>query len=79
MRSYRVSRMSKAVVLAITFKRPAKFNLAGYWQKSTAELGRQCGLDRLPEQRRLVCHWHRDGEGRLAGVWEADIGLVPQL
>jgi hypothetical protein len=44
-----------------------------------SELARQCGLDRLPEQRRLVCHWHRDGEGRLAGVWEADIGLVPQL
>lgn len=43
------------------------------------ELARQVGPDRLPAQRRLVCHWDRDGEGRLAGVWEADIGLVPQL
>lgn len=41
MRSYRVSRMSQAVALAMTFKRPAKFNLAAYWNKSTAELGRQ--------------------------------------
>jgi predicted DNA-binding transcriptional regulator YafY len=38
MRSYRISRMSKAVALAMTFKRPAKFNLAAYWKTSTAEL-----------------------------------------
>jgi hypothetical protein len=43
------------------------------------ELARQFGLDQLPARRRLVCYWHRDREGRLAGVWEADIGLVPQL
>jgi predicted DNA-binding transcriptional regulator YafY len=41
MRSYRLSRMSQAVALAMTFKRPAKFNLAAYWKNSTAELGRQ--------------------------------------
>jgi predicted DNA-binding transcriptional regulator YafY len=38
MRSYRVSRMTKAVALAMTFKRPAKFNLAAYWKSSTAAL-----------------------------------------
>ena len=43
------------------------------------ELARPFGLDRLSAQRRLVCYWHRDQEGRLAGIWEADIGLVPQL
>jgi hypothetical protein len=43
------------------------------------ELARQFGLDRLPEQRTLVCYWHRDRKGRLTGVWEADIGLVPRL
>jgi hypothetical protein len=32
--------MSKAVALAMTFKRPAKFNLAAYWKTSTAELSR---------------------------------------
>ena len=41
MRSYRVSRMSKVVALAMQFKRPAKFNLAAYWKSSTTELGRQ--------------------------------------
>ena len=61
-----------------------EFHLAGAGDAvpppvARTELARKFGLDRLPEQRWLVCHWHRDGEGRLAGVWEADIGLVPQL
>lgn len=31
-------------------------------------------LDRLSQdRRRLVCHWHRDGDGRLACVWEPDM------
>jgi predicted DNA-binding transcriptional regulator YafY len=37
MRSYRVSRMAKVVALAMTFKRPAKFDLAAYWKSSTAQ------------------------------------------
>ena len=41
MRSYRISRMAKAVALAMTSKRPAKFNLAAYWKTSTAELTAQ--------------------------------------
>jgi len=38
MRSYRISRMSKVLVLAMPFKRPARFNLAAYWKSSTVEL-----------------------------------------
>ncbi|HEX9200971.1 MAG TPA: YafY family protein [Acidobacteriaceae bacterium] len=41
LRSYRLSRMSDVVALAMTFKRPANFNLAAYWKSSTAELTRQ--------------------------------------
>jgi predicted DNA-binding transcriptional regulator YafY len=41
MRSYRISRMSKVVALAVTFKRPANFDLAAHWNASTAELNRQ--------------------------------------
>jgi len=36
MRTYRVSRMKEAVVLAMPFERPAKFDLGGYWKSSTA-------------------------------------------
>ncbi len=38
MRTFRVSRMSEVMVLATTFKRPARFQLAAHWKKSTAEL-----------------------------------------
>jgi predicted DNA-binding transcriptional regulator YafY len=38
MRTYRVSRMRDAVVLALPFERPAKFDLAAYWKQSTAKL-----------------------------------------
>jgi predicted DNA-binding transcriptional regulator YafY len=38
MRTYRVSRMRAATVLATSFKRPAKFNLGRYWRESTARL-----------------------------------------
>ncbi len=41
MRTYRVSRMSEAVALAIPFKRPGSFNLAAYWKSSTAQFGEQ--------------------------------------
>jgi hypothetical protein len=27
---------------------------------------------------RLVCHWHRDADGRLACHWEGDIALDQQ-
>jgi len=41
MRSYRISRMSQAVALALTFKRPANFDLAAHWNASTRELNQQ--------------------------------------
>lgn len=41
MRTYKVSRMQAVTVLAIGFERPARFNLAGYWKHSTAELEQQ--------------------------------------
>jgi predicted DNA-binding transcriptional regulator YafY len=38
MRTYRLSRMQNAVVLAVTFERPANFDLAAHWKSSTAQL-----------------------------------------
>jgi predicted DNA-binding transcriptional regulator YafY len=38
MRTFRVSRMTGATVLASGFERPAKFDLAAYWARTTAEL-----------------------------------------
>jgi predicted DNA-binding transcriptional regulator YafY len=38
MRTYRVSRMEAVTVLAVAIKRPARFDLAAYWKRSTAEL-----------------------------------------
>jgi hypothetical protein len=36
-------------------------------------------LDRLPAgRRRLVCHWRRDADGRLACIWEPDIAAFRQ-
>jgi predicted DNA-binding transcriptional regulator YafY len=43
MRTYRVSRMKNVTALAGTFKRPARFDLAAYWRRSTAELENQRG------------------------------------
>jgi predicted DNA-binding transcriptional regulator YafY len=41
MRTYRVSRMSAVTPLAISFQRPAKFDLARHWQKSVSDLEAQ--------------------------------------
>jgi predicted DNA-binding transcriptional regulator YafY len=41
MRTYRISRMSNAVILSTLFERPSKFNLAAYWKSSTAKIGQQ--------------------------------------
>jgi predicted DNA-binding transcriptional regulator YafY len=38
MRTYRISRMRDAVVLAVTFERPANFDLAAHWKNATAQL-----------------------------------------
>jgi hypothetical protein len=45
---------------------------------ATSDLVRRFALDRPPTGRRqLVCHWHREADGRLACVWEPDIGAAP--
>jgi len=41
MRTYRISRMQNAVVLAVTFERPATFDLAAHWKSTTAQLQAQ--------------------------------------
>lgn len=41
MRTFRVSRIQDAVVLALPFERPANFDLADYWKRSTAKLAEQ--------------------------------------
>lgn len=41
LRTYRISRMRAATVLAAGCKRPARFDLAVYWKASTAELDRK--------------------------------------
>jgi predicted DNA-binding transcriptional regulator YafY len=38
LRTYRVSRIEGAAVLAVGFERPQDFDLAAYWKRSTAEL-----------------------------------------
>ena len=38
MRTFRISRMREAQVLAMKFERPASFDLAAYWKRSTADL-----------------------------------------
>ena len=60
MRTYRLSRMQNAVVLAVTFERPANFDLAAHWKSSTAQL----------QQKRTQFHatslWHRTQPSRSA-------------
>jgi predicted DNA-binding transcriptional regulator YafY len=41
LRTYRISRMSALTVLAIPCERPAGFDLAAHWKRSTADLERQ--------------------------------------
>ena len=41
MRTYRVSRMRAVTPLAISFERPARFNLAKHWKRSVTELEAQ--------------------------------------
>ena len=46
---------------------------------AATDLERLFALDDLPAVGRpLVCHWHRDADGRLACSWEPDIALIPQ-
>jgi hypothetical protein len=42
------------------------------------DLTARFGLDRPPSDRRLVCRWVREIDGRLACHWEPDIVPIPQ-
>jgi hypothetical protein len=66
---------------AILELRPAA--VPGARQPNAVE-GRESDLVRLfafdnlsVVRRRLVCHWRRDADGRLACFWEPDIASVP--
>lgn len=51
---------------------------AGSFKATPIDLTGLFGLDRLPRDRRLVCHWARESDGRLASHWEPDIVPIPQ-
>jgi predicted DNA-binding transcriptional regulator YafY len=62
MRTFRVSRMRKATVLAVQFERPARFDLVTHWQASTAELDRKRAsyitvLSLTPDASRRIQTW----------------------
>jgi hypothetical protein len=60
-----------AAILAIRPTAPLGIALP---KGGTTDLVRLLALERLPASRqRLVCHWHRDADGRLACRWEPDI------
>ena len=62
MRTYRVSRMERVTMLAVSFKRPARFNLSAWWKHSTTELEGQRGSYRAvlaltPQTERRLRAW----------------------
>jgi predicted DNA-binding transcriptional regulator YafY len=64
MRTFRVSRMRDAVALAVGFKRPARFNLASHWKRSTAafrdqQFGLTVTLALGSEAVRIVKGWYK--------------------
>jgi predicted DNA-binding transcriptional regulator YafY len=64
MRTYRLSRMQNAVVLAVTFERPANFDLAAHWKSSTAQLQQKRGQFRAmlalaPDAAASISRWCR--------------------
>jgi predicted DNA-binding transcriptional regulator YafY len=64
MRTYRLSRMRNAVVLAVPFSRPANFDLAAHWKGATEQLTQQrtqfqAKLKLAPEAAMLIRRWCR--------------------
>lgn len=62
LRTYRVSRIEGAAVLAVGFERPKDFDLAAYWSRSTAELeqkrrGYRATLSVTVEATRRIQEW----------------------
>jgi len=81
MRTFRVSRMANATVLASGFERPARFQLAAYWERTTAELDARRGefavvLAAAPEAaQRIRMHRPaspvaRNGKEKISKSWE---------
>jgi predicted DNA-binding transcriptional regulator YafY len=64
MRTYRISRMQNAVLLAVTFERPAKFDLAAHWKSATVQLQQKRGqfpttLALSPDASASLSRWSR--------------------
>jgi predicted DNA-binding transcriptional regulator YafY len=64
MRTYRISRMKNAVVLAVPFTRPANFDLGTHWKSATTELAQKwtqyhAVLALAPDAAVLICRWCR--------------------
>ena len=88
MRTYRISRMKNAVVLAVPFTRPAHFDLATHWKSATTELTQKrtqfhALLALAPDAAVLICRWCMGGglagwraAGRAEGRVEGPEGLV---
>jgi hypothetical protein len=63
---------------AILDVRPAAALDSTQPKDATTNLVRLFALDSLPAgRRRLVCHWRREPDGRLACNWAPDIVLIP--
>ena len=63
---------------AILDIRPANVPGLDLRQGDAAELVRLFALDRLPARRPLACRWRVGADGRLAAIWEPDIGPALQ-
>jgi predicted DNA-binding transcriptional regulator YafY len=77
MRTYRVSRMEKVTMLASGFERPARFDLAEHWKKSTAEFQKQrrnyaAVLSVTPEAARRLQGWYETKPVVVRGNGSAD-------
>jgi hypothetical protein len=58
--------------------RPAVRPAHAVFNASATDFVRLFALDRLHARSRLICHWQRDAQGRLAGAWEPDLAALPR-
>jgi len=62
MRTYRISRMTDAIVLVVPFERPSNFDLADHWKRSTMQIEQQrqhfsATLALSPEATQSLTRW----------------------